>query len=387
MSRKKKDEPKEAGERYAFDPVELELFMADIKKEGGIEVTELTEVQNSQPNKTGSASLDLDLITPFPEGGIIEIYGDEGSGKSTLALEGMGQAIAAGKVGLYIDQERALQRSLVQSIRTLRPYVDAMFTDDKEAARKCPIKILRASSGEKALESARRFAVAFPGSFIVIDSVDALVPEAKLAGNIGDQSMGGNARLMSEALRTLVYEANGALSTIAFINQKRDKLGIFFGDPSTTTGGRGLKFYAWQRIELLKPSKDMMIKDTEGVIVGHRVRYKIYKNKLAPTTVGAPGDYPLLYGKGIWRELELIEQCMKFGVIQSGGKGGKQAIVPVIDKDGNDTGECKVMSRFNASRLLLADSRTATFLSKQLDEFMEMMKKVPTDETLDPQGS
>lgn len=311
---------------------------------------------------------------------------------TTLVLEAIGQAVCNGKVALFVDQERALQRSLVRSIRTLRPYVDAIFSNDKETRQKSPIKLVRADSGEKALEAVRRFASSFPGSIIAVDSVDALVPEAKMTENIGKANMGSHAKLMSEALRILVHDVGIAKSTVMFLNQKREKVGLVFGNPETTSGGRGLKFYSWQRIELLKPGNAQRISNADKDVVGHRVRYKIIKNKTAPTA-GAEGDFPILYGKGIFRELELVDQCSKYGVIKSGGRGGKQVVMPiatkvtkddnpVLDEDGNPqyTYVDKTMSKFNASRYLLIDSRTRTNLEEKLQEFRDMMNVTPEDE-------
>jgi recombination protein RecA len=359
-----------------FDPGNIDIFFSDLEEMGGIEIIEFKDVKDSKSNGTGSLALDIDLVNPIPDGSMIEIYGDESSGKTSLALEIIGQSVNMGKVALYVDQERSLQRSLVRSIRTLRPYIDSIFSDDKEARQKCPVKLLRANSGEKALESVRRFATAFPKSIIVVDSVDALVPESKMSEDIGKPNMGSHAKLMSEALRILSHDVGVAESTVIFLNQKREKVGLIFGDPTVTGGGRSLKFYSWQRIELLKPGNAQRILDPDKNIVGHRVRYKIIKNKTAPTA-GADGDFPLLYGKGIWRELELIDQCAKFGVLKHGGRGGKQVILPIVT-DGNI--EEKVMSKFNASRRLLIDSRTRSHVEQEFTKFRAMMKKAPESE-------
>jgi recombination protein RecA len=368
-----------------FGDGNIDVFIKDMEDLQGVHVMDISEITNSAPNKTGSLSLDIDLGRPFPEGGIIEIYGDEGSGKSTLALEALGQAVAAGKVGLYIDQERSLQRSLVQSVRTLKPHVEAAFSTDKETRAKCPVKLIRADSGEKALEAARRFARAFPRSIIVVDSVDALVPEAKLAEDIGTASMGSHAKLMSEALRLLVADVSNAKCTLIFINQKREKVGLVFGNPEVTGGGRGLKFYAWQRIELLKPSNAQKIVNAEKDSVGHKVRYKIIKNKMTPPS--SDGEFPILYGRGIYRELEIVELCMKFGILVTGGKGGGQACVPII-KDGAVKEE-KFMSKFNASRYMLLDPDTNAYLIKKLEEFTTSTgsKAELLDEIQNPEGA
>lgn len=385
-----------------FRAGDIEIFLSDLEEMGGVEVIEFKDVEDSKPNSTGSLALDHDLIRPFPEGSIIEVFGDEGSGKTTLVLEAIGQAVKAGKVALFVDQERSLQRSLVRTIRTLKPYVDAIFSDDKEARQKCPIKLVRADSGEKALEVVRRFATAFPGSIVAVDSVDALVPEAKMSEAIGKANMGSHAKLMSEALRILVHDAGVAKSTVMFLNQKREKVGLVFGNPEITGGGRSLKFYSWQRISLLKAGNAQRIIDPDKNVIGHRVRYKIVKNKTGPTE-GVEGDFPLLYGKGIFRELELIDQCVRFGLVASGGRGGKQVVVPLVvpalDENGQQVrtvdGELcldveeKTMSKFNASRRLLIDSRTRKHLEGKLADFREMMSKAPEeeDEIPDPEGT
>lgn len=365
----------------------IDAFFRSLEDEGGIEIIELAKLEDSKPNDSGSLSLNLDLVRALPEGGIIEIFGDEGSGKSSVCLEALGQAIAKGKMALYVDQERALQRSLVQSIRTLKPYVEAIFSKEN----KSPIRVVRLDSAEKALETVRQFAITFPGSMIVVDSVDALVPESKMVEEIGTQTMGGNAKLMSEALRILAHDVSKAKSTVIFINQKREKVGLVFGDPSVTGGGKGLKFYSWQRIELLKPGNAQRITNTDKDIVGHRARYKIVKNKLA-ANAGAEGDFPILYGKGIFRELELIEQCSKFGILKRTGKGNCYVVLPLA-KNGKLVGgnAVKNLSNFNAGRYLLLDTDTYEYWHQELQKLLEVIKSAPPskteDEILNPEGS
>lgn len=359
-----------------FKTGDANLFFSDLEEKKEVQVITLDKLEDSKANKTGSLSLDLDLTRAFPEGAIVEIFGDEGSGKSSIALEALGQALKANRHCLYIDQERSLQRSLVGSIRTLKPYLEAFLGEEKNAK----ITVIRASSAERALETARRFAVTFPGAMIVVDSVDSLVPESKMAEEIGIQSMGGNAKLMSEALRILSQDLSKSKSTIIFINQKRDKVGLVFGNPETTGGGKGLRFYAWQRLELLKPGNAQKILNTDNEVVGQRVRYKVIKNKLAPNA-GTEGDFPILFGKGIFRELELVEMCCKFGLLQKGGKGGGQVRLPLA-KDSKLIGEnaSKVLSKFNAARYLLLDSETYNYWLTQLETFLSNVKSAPRNE-------
>lgn len=364
---------------------DVDIFFNDLKEEEGVKVLDLSEIEDSKANNTGSLSLDLDLIRAIPEGGLIEILGDEGSGKSSLCLEALGQAVLKGKICMYVDKEGSLQRSLVQSIRTLKPYVDGMFNKDPN----CPIRLVRIASAEKALETVRRFAVTFPGSMSVIDSVDSLVPEARMAEAIGVQTMGGNAKLMSEALRVFSHDVTTAKSTVLFINQKRDKVGMVFGNPEQGTGGRGLRYYSWQRVELLKPSNASRIVNPDKEIIGHRVRYKLLKNKLGPN-FGAEGDFPLLYGKGIFRELEVIEMCCKFNLLQTGGQGGGKVTLPLAKAGkllgGNAT---KTLSKFNAGRYLLLDTDTYDYWLAQLYIFLEAARVAPKidNEISDPQGA
>jgi hypothetical protein len=174
---------------------------------------------------------------------------------------------------------------------------------------------------------------------------------------------------MSDAMRKIKNVQND--STFIFINQIREKIGIAFGDPRITSGGRALKFYAHQRIELLSPGKAQMV-HVDGELVGTIIRYKIIKNKLQPA--GQEGSFPIIYQRGIFREQEVIEGCMKFGILGMGGQGGKQVKLPILDRE---TGELKIekgevvvktMSRFNAARRLILDTKLYDYLVEKYNE-------------------
>jgi recombination protein RecA len=329
---------------------DVEFFDKQVNKIDGVKTFNLEQLDNPRPNSTGSINLDYDLHIPVPEGRYVEIAGDEGSGKTTLALEIVAQAVKNGKMCQYIDMERTLSRTLTDTIRGLGGHV-------KEAIGK--VKMTYALSGEAALNAARLFASQFPNGLIVIDSVDALVPEAVLSEEIGKANVGNHARLMSEAMRKLVAITHENKVSLVFINQIREKVGVMFGDPRVTTGGRALKFYSSQRISLSKPSKKELMKDEDGNIEGHIIRYHIVKNKMAPQ--GKHGEFPLLYGHGIFRELELVEMCMRFGLIDCGGKDDKCAVLPIED------GKTATMSKRKAAgRLLEIDQELASELKEKL---------------------
>lgn len=293
-----------------------ELFANDIKKKFGNEVLKPAwEIDNPEPNFTGSFGLDINLGVPIPEGRIIEIYGAEGSGKTSLCLEILGVAQKKGKRVAYLNAERNLNKSLLDSIRTLN--VNSVDED------KNPTFIMLGEySGENNLDLVVKFVTQFYKALIVVDSVDALVPEAILNGGVGEQTMGKHAKLMSDACRKLAFIAAKNKTTVVFINQVREKMTLY-GDPTTTPGGRGLRFYSSQRIELKSVTKADQIQDPETEkIIGHSIRYKIIKNKLYPPYL--EGKIPLIYGKGIWREMELVTLLTDLGLTEIGGKGGKQ---------------------------------------------------------------
>ena len=349
MAKKHKDEIER------FEKGDYKFFSSEISKLDGVKVFNACELDNPLPNSTGSYNLDYDLVVPAPEGRFIEVLGEEGAAKTTLALEMLGQGLQKGKHALYVNLERNLSKSLMESIRPLKPFVaDAL--EDKEHS---PFKILQAANGEVALEGASIFASHFPNSIIVIDSVDACVSEAVLAEEIGTQKMGNLAKLMSDALRKMLHVTAENKVTIIFINQFREKM-TMYGNPITSSGGRALPYYASQRIQLQKPNKECFITDSDGAVIGHFVRYKVVKNKSAPQ--GVEGKFPLLYYNGIFREQEIIDMSTKFGLLKQGGKGGAQVILPKLDDNGKLTEENMTISRLNAARRLILDPRLMQWL-------------------------
>lgn len=340
-------------------------------QEGAVRAIGGGEMIDPLPNKSGSYNLDYDLTIPFPEGRIIEIFGEEGTCKTTLTLEVAGRALQAGKTVLYINMEKNLNLSLMRTVRTLRPFIDKAIEQIEEGKKSdCPFWIVRASNGEQAFEAMKKFASMVPNGIAILDSIDAAQPSAVLSGEIGENKMGNLAKLISDAMRKLIDQSEANKVTLIFINQTRDKMSAY-GDPTTTPGGKALGFYASQRIKLLKPGKEQIMTDSDGERIGVIIRYKIIKNKVAPD--GNEGAFPILYKNGIFREQELVTQCCNFGIIPMGGKGGKQAYLPkldrktgeyVINKDGERESTC--MSQFNAARRLLMDTTLANKLDQDL---------------------
>lgn len=351
-----------------FKTGNYQYFAKEASKEEGVKLISASDLKNPEGNGTGSFSLDFDLVIPIPTGKIIEIYGAEGSGKSTLAFEIIGQALKRGKRALYLNMERNLNRSFINTIRTLKPFLregDLHALDNLNT--KDPFSVLSAPNGEVALELARKWCATQPNSVLVLDSIDACVPAAVLAGEIGEHTMGAHARLMSDAMRKLINAVDDNNVTFVCINQLRNKM-TSYGDPRTTTGGEAVKFYASQRIEVQKPGKAEMIRAADGEDpVGYMMRYKVIKNKCAPQ--GIEGAVPILYYNGIFREQEIVDLSIKFGLLKLGGKGGRQILLPTFKDDGSE-GDPIGFSKFNAARRLLLDQKLCEHLSTKLSNFL-----------------
>ena len=275
--------------------------MAQIEKNFGKgSIMKLGEFSNSNVEyiPTGALSLDIALgIGGFPRGRVIEIFGPESSGKTTVALHAIAEAQKAGGVAAFIDAEHALDPV----------YAKALGVNLNELLLSQP------DTGEQALEICEALVRSEAVNIVVIDSVAALVPQAEIDGEMGDSHVGLQARLMSQALRKLSGTINKTKTTAIFINQLREKVGIMFGNPETTPGGRALKFYATIRLDIRRAEQ---IKNGDQVI-GNKTVIKVVKNKVAPPFKTA--NVEIMYGEGISRESEIIDMASEMGILEKSG--------------------------------------------------------------------
>ena len=278
--------------RATMDKIEKSYGKGSIMKMGDDHVEEVSVIPS------GSIGLDAALgVGGFPRGRVIEIYGPESSGKTTLAIHAIAEAQKTGGIAAFIDAEHAFDRF----------YAEKLGVDVEN------LYISQPDSGEQALEIAEQLIRSSAIDIIVIDSVAALTPKAELEGEMGDSKMGLQARLMSQALRKLTAAINKTNTTCIFINQLRDKIGVMFGNPETTTGGNALKFYASVRLDIRRIGQ---LKDGDEV-KGNQVRVKVVKDKVAPPFRKA--EFDIMFGGGISRTGEIIDLGSELNIVKKSG--------------------------------------------------------------------
>ncbi len=329
----------------------LELALAQIDKNFGKGSVMRLGEDSHQPIAvipTGSIALDVALgIGGFPRGRVVEIYGPESSGKTTVALHAVASAQAAGGIAAFIDAEHALDPDYA---RKLGVDTDALLVSQPD-------------TGEQALEIADMLIRSGAIDIVVIDSVAALVPRAEIEGEMGDSHVGLQARLMSQALRKMAGAINNSGTTAIFINQLREKIGVMFGSPETTTGGKALKFYASvrldvRRIETLKDGNDA---------VGNRTRVKVVKNKVAPPFKQA--EFDILYGHGISKEGSLVDMGVEQGFVRKSGSW--------YTYEGDQLGQGKE----NARKYLLEHTDVRDEIEKKIKEKLGIGAVLTDDDT------
>jgi recombination protein RecA len=328
----------------------LELALAQIDKNFGKGSVMRLGEEGRAPIEvipTGSIALDVALgIGGLPRGRVVEVYGPESSGKTTVALHAVANAQRNGGIAAFIDAEHALDPD----------YAKALGVDTDA------LLVSQPDTGEQALEIADMLVRSGALDILVIDSVAALVPRAEIEGEMGDNHVGLQARLMSQALRKMTSALNNSGTTAIFINQLREKIGVMFGSPETTTGGKALKFYASVRLDVRRIET---LKDS-GDAVGNRTRVKVVKNKVAPPFKQA--EFDILYGHGISREGSLIDMGVEQGILRKSGAW--------YTYDGDQLGQGKE----NARKFLLENPDVANDIEKKIKEKLGIGAKLDADE-------